>query len=56
LLLAGVASKFFGIPLALAAFVAGLAITESSVAAAARQRLLPVSSATSSDHSRWVAV
>jgi CPA2 family monovalent cation:H+ antiporter-2 len=41
LLLAGVASKFFGIPLALAAFVAGLAITESDVAAEARQRLLP---------------
>jgi CPA2 family monovalent cation:H+ antiporter-2 len=41
LLLAGIASKFFGIPLALAAFVAGLAITESSVAAEARQRLLP---------------
>jgi CPA2 family monovalent cation:H+ antiporter-2 len=41
LLIAGVGSKFFGIPLALAAFVAGLAITESSVAAEARQRLLP---------------
>lgn len=41
LLLAGVASKFFGIPLALASFVAGLAITESDVAAEARQRLLP---------------
>ena len=31
----------FGIPLALAAFVAGVAITESPVAAEARQRLLP---------------
>jgi CPA2 family monovalent cation:H+ antiporter-2 len=41
LLIAGVGSKFFGIPLALAAFVAGLAITESSVASEARQRLLP---------------
>src|SRR3989440_5003073 len=41
LLLAGLGSRFFGIPLALAAFVAGLAITESSVAAEARQRLLP---------------
>jgi len=41
LLIAGVASKYFGIPLALAAFVAGLAITESEVAAEARQRLLP---------------
>jgi K+:H+ antiporter len=37
----GIGSKFFGIPLALAAFVAGLAITESDVAAEARQRLLP---------------
>jgi len=41
LLVAGVGSRFFGIPLALAAFVAGLAITESPVAAEARQRLLP---------------
>jgi CPA2 family monovalent cation:H+ antiporter-2 len=41
LLVAGVGSRFFGIPLALAAFVAGLAITESEVAAEARQRLLP---------------
>src|SRR5256886_1107245 len=41
LLLAGVGSRFFGIPLALAAFVAGLAITESPIAAEARQRLLP---------------
>ena len=36
-----VGSRYFGIPLALAAFVAGLAITESPVAAEARQRLLP---------------
>ena len=41
LLLAGLGSRFFGVPLALAAFVAGLAITESPVAAEARQRLLP---------------
>jgi monovalent cation:H+ antiporter-2, CPA2 family len=41
LLLAGLGARFFGIPLALAAFVAGLAITESDVAAEARQRLLP---------------
>ncbi len=41
LLVAGVGSRFFGIPLALAAFVAGLAITESPVADEARQRLLP---------------
>jgi monovalent cation:H+ antiporter-2, CPA2 family len=41
LLLAGIGSRFFGIPLALAAFVAGLAVTESPVADEARQRLLP---------------
>jgi CPA2 family monovalent cation:H+ antiporter-2 len=41
LLLAGIGSRLFGIPLALAAFVAGLAITESPIAAEARQRLLP---------------
>jgi CPA2 family monovalent cation:H+ antiporter-2 len=41
LLLAGVGSRFFAIPLALAAFVAGLAITESPVAGEARERLLP---------------
>jgi CPA2 family monovalent cation:H+ antiporter-2 len=41
LLVAGVGSRYFGIPLALAAFVAGLVITESPVAAEARQRLLP---------------
>ena len=41
LLVAGVGSRFFGVPLALAAFVAGLAITESPIAEEARQRLLP---------------
>ena len=41
LLVAGVGSRYFGIPLALAAFVAGLVITESAVSAEARQRLLP---------------
>ena len=41
LLIAGVGSQFFGIPLALAAFVAGLAITESEVAGEARERILP---------------
>ena len=41
LVLAGLGSRFFGVPLALAAFIAGLAITESPVAAEARQRLLP---------------
>ncbi|HVH64340.1 MAG TPA: cation:proton antiporter, partial [Candidatus Dormibacteraeota bacterium] len=41
LLVAGVGSRFFGIPLALAAFVAGLAVTESEIAAEARQRMLP---------------
>jgi monovalent cation:H+ antiporter-2, CPA2 family len=41
LALAGLGSLVFGIPLALAAFVSGLAITESREAAEARQRLLP---------------
>ena len=41
LVLAGLGSRFFGIPLALAAFIAGLAITESPVADEARKRLLP---------------
>jgi monovalent cation:H+ antiporter-2, CPA2 family len=41
LLVAGVGSRYFGIPLALAAFVAGLAVTESEIAAEARQRMLP---------------
>jgi monovalent cation:H+ antiporter-2, CPA2 family len=39
--LAGAGSVLFGVPLALAAFVGGLAITESPEAAEARQRLLP---------------
>jgi K+:H+ antiporter len=41
LLVAGIGSRYFGIPLALAAFVAGLVITESPIATEARQRLLP---------------
>jgi CPA2 family monovalent cation:H+ antiporter-2 len=41
LVLAGVGAKFFGVPLALAAFVAGLAVGESPAAAEARRRLLP---------------
>ena len=41
LTLAGVGARFFGIPLALAAFVSGLAIGESREASEARQRLLP---------------
>jgi CPA2 family monovalent cation:H+ antiporter-2 len=41
LVLAGLGSVFFGVPLALAAFIAGLAITESPVADEARKRLLP---------------
>jgi CPA2 family monovalent cation:H+ antiporter-2 len=41
LALAGIGSLVFGIPLALAAFVSGLAITESREAAEARLRLLP---------------
>jgi CPA2 family monovalent cation:H+ antiporter-2 len=41
LFLAGLGSRLFGVPLALAAFVAGLAITESPVAAEARRRILP---------------
>jgi K+:H+ antiporter len=41
LALAGVGSLFFGIPLALAAFVSGLAISESREASEARERLLP---------------
>jgi CPA2 family monovalent cation:H+ antiporter-2 len=39
--LAGIGDRVFGIPLALAAFVAGLAIGEGRVTAAARNRLLP---------------
>ena len=41
LALAGVGARFFGIPLALAAFVSGLAISESREATEARERLLP---------------
>jgi CPA2 family monovalent cation:H+ antiporter-2 len=41
LALAGVGSAAFGVPLALAAFVGGLAVTESAEAAEARRRLLP---------------
>jgi K+:H+ antiporter len=41
LALAGLGSAAFGVPLALAAFVGGLAITESAEAAEARRRLLP---------------
>lgn len=41
LTLAGVGATVFGVPLALAAFVGGLAVTESDVAAEARRRLLP---------------
>ena len=39
--LAGVGALVFGIPLALAAFVSGLALTESREAMEARERLLP---------------
>ena len=41
LALAGVGAKYFDVPLALAAFVSGLAIGESPAAAEARQRILP---------------
>ena len=41
LALAGIGAAVFGIPLALAAFVSGLALTESREAAEARERLLP---------------
>jgi len=41
LALAGIGSAWFGVPLALAAFVGGLAVTESHEAAEARRRLLP---------------
>lgn len=41
LVLAGIGSEIAGIPLALAAFIAGLAIRESEQAAEARRRLLP---------------
>ncbi|MFZ5853324.1 MAG: cation:proton antiporter [Chloroflexota bacterium] len=41
LALAGLGAVLLGVPLALAAFVGGLAITESPVSAEARRRLLP---------------
>ena len=41
LLLAGLGASVFGVPLALAAFVGGLAVAESHEAAEARQRLRP---------------
>jgi len=41
LALAGLGARFFDVPLALAAFVSGLAIGESPAAAEARQRILP---------------
>jgi monovalent cation:H+ antiporter-2, CPA2 family len=42
LLLAGVGARFFALPIALAAFVAGLAVGEGPVATEARQRLAPL--------------
>jgi len=41
LALAGLGAQFFGVPLALAAFVAGLSVGESPAAAEARRRILP---------------
>jgi CPA2 family monovalent cation:H+ antiporter-2 len=41
LTLAGLGATVFGVPLALAAFLGGLAVTESDTAAEARRRLLP---------------
>ncbi len=41
LALAGLGARYFGVPLALAAFVSGLAIGESPSAAEARRRILP---------------
>jgi CPA2 family monovalent cation:H+ antiporter-2 len=41
LTVAGIGAVFFHVPLALAAFVGGLAITESAVSAEVRRRLLP---------------
>jgi CPA2 family monovalent cation:H+ antiporter-2 len=41
LALAGLGARFFDVPLALAAFVSGLAIGESPAAGEARQRILP---------------
>jgi CPA2 family monovalent cation:H+ antiporter-2 len=41
LALAGIGARYFDVPLALAAFVSGLAIGESPAAAEARRRILP---------------
>jgi CPA2 family monovalent cation:H+ antiporter-2 len=41
LAMAGLGGRFFGVPLALAAFIAGLAISEGPDTAEARRRLLP---------------
>lgn len=41
LAIGGIGASFFGVPLALAAFLAGLAIAESPAAAEARKQLLP---------------
>jgi CPA2 family monovalent cation:H+ antiporter-2 len=41
LALAGLGAQVFGVPLALAAFMSGLAVSEGPVTAAARHRLLP---------------
>jgi CPA2 family monovalent cation:H+ antiporter-2 len=41
LTIAGIGAVWFGVPMALAAFVAGLAISESRAASEARRRLLP---------------
>ncbi len=41
LALAGIGARYFDVPLALAAFVSGLAIGESPAAAEARQRIIP---------------
>lgn len=41
LAIAGVGASFFGVPLALAAFIAGLTIGESPVASEARRRIVP---------------
>jgi CPA2 family monovalent cation:H+ antiporter-2 len=41
LALAGIGASYFGVPLALAAFLAGLAVAESPIAAEARKQLLP---------------
>jgi CPA2 family monovalent cation:H+ antiporter-2 len=41
LVLAGAGAAFFSVPIALAAFIAGLAVGESPAAAEARRRILP---------------